>query len=171
VDGSLCGSQGSCTTATQPCTICPQVQAPPIVAPSPPIFVPGATVTLAGQTIQQPGQTVVVSAPPQPAQVITNYVPMNPPASTAALTVPPTTSAVSQYPGWAQYPNGTWYRTTGGRRSRHAASTPEQPQASSALALAVVAVAVAVAVVASAVAVFNRVVNKLVLAELRALQA
>jgi len=81
-----------------------------------------------------------------------------------------TTSAVSQFPGWVQNPDGSWL-FTGIRRSRHAASTTEQPQASGALALAVVAVAVAVAVVASAVAVFNRVVNKLVLAELRALQA
>jgi len=281
VDGSRCASQGSCTTATQPCTICPQVQAAPIVQPSPPVYLPGATVTVAGQVIQQPGQTVVLSAPPQAAPVITNYVPMNPPAYTAApiqqtVYVPPTyvqptyvqptyvqptyalgafgstvcpagyyeitsattcraaaqflsqpagaqfsgswagiqpagciydnngwpgypagvyyneitkaqgaadantalicsttwtsTAAASQYPGWAQRADGSWYQT-GSRRSRHAASTPEQSQAPSALVLAVGAVAVAVAVVASAIAVFNRVVNKLVMAELRALQA
>jgi len=55
------------------------------------------------------------------------------------------------------------------RRSQH--STPEQPQGPSTLLVALGAIVAIVAIVASAVVVFNRVVNKLVEAELRAMQA
>jgi len=58
---------------------------------------------------------------------------------------------------------------SGVRRSQH--STPELPQGPSTLLVALGAVAAIVAIVASAVVVFNRVVNKLVEAELRAMQA
>jgi hypothetical protein len=58
---------------------------------------------------------------------------------------------------------------TGMRRSQH--STPEQPQGPSTLLVALGAIVAIVAIVASAVVVFNRVVNKLVEAELRAMQA
>jgi len=58
---------------------------------------------------------------------------------------------------------------TGLRRSQH--SAPELPQGPSTLLVALGAVVAVVAIVASAVVVFNRVVNKLVEAELRAMQA
>jgi len=58
---------------------------------------------------------------------------------------------------------------TGVRRSQH--STPEQPQGPSTLLVALGSIVAIVAIVASAVVVFNRVVNKLVEAELRAMQA
>jgi len=62
--------------------------------------------------------------------------------------------------------------TFGGRRSHQApASAPEQPQGPSALAVALGSLVAIVVIVASVVVVFNRVVNKLVEAELRAEQA
>jgi len=57
----------------------------------------------------------------------------------------------------------------GVRRSQH--SAPELPQGPSTLLVALGAIVAIVAIVASAVVVFNRVVNKLVEAELRAMQA
>lgn len=76
---------------------------------------------------------------------------------------------LNPHPTGASEANSAPLCRTGVRRSQH--STPELPQGPSTLLVALGAVVAIVAIVASAVVVFNRVVNKLVEAELRAMQA
>jgi len=160
---------GSCAAQTQTC----QLAACPVVAAQPQ-FVPGALNNNAcpvGSTRILDEATCRAAAIARGAQFVRVETEAQYPVGCQTFQQPNQGLQVflNLHPTGASDANSAPLCRTGVRRSQH--SAPELPQGPSTLLVALGAIVAIVAIVASAVVVFNRVVNKLVEAELRAMQA